>query len=224
MPKEVAAAKAIYDGARNPRTGELLFPGWIRGSEALPDGSGSWAGYFVDRPEPARLAFLRFWMFGDPNWDLMSFDFDRDVQYADAHLNFVSAVDPDLSAFQKHGGKLLMYQGWADPVVPPEDTIQYLESVQRKMGGPASTSSFVRLFMVPGMGHCRGGSGPDVFDSLNALDEWVEQGRAPNKIAAQHITNKTVDRSRPLCSYPEQAMWTGSGSSDQAENFTCSKR
>ena len=224
MPKEAAAAKAIYAGARNPRTGESLFPGWIRGSETLPDGGGSWSGYFIDRPEPARLSFWRFWMFGDPNWDPLSFDFDRDMRYAGAHLNFISAVDPDLSAFQKHGGKLLMYQGWADPVVPPEDTIQYFESVQRKMGGFASTSSFARLFMVPGMGHCRGGSGPDVFDSLGALDEWVDQGRAPNKITAQHIMNKAVDRTRPLCSYPEQAVWTGKGSTDHAENFTCSVR
>src|SRR5947209_165204 len=150
---QVEAVRKIYAGAQNARTGEHIFPGWVRGSESLPDGTGSWAAYFVDRPQPARVDFWRYWVFDDPNWRPSTFDFDRDIQYSDSTLGFVSAVNPDLSRFQQAGGKLIIYQGWADPVVPPEDTIQYFENVQRKMGSAARTMSFARLFMVPGMGH-----------------------------------------------------------------------
>ena len=174
---QVEAVREIYAGALNPRTGEHIFPGWVRGSESLPDGTGSWAAYFVDRPQPARVDFWRYWTFDDPNWSPSTFDFDRDVQYSDSKLGFVSAVDPDLSPFEQAGGKLLIYQGWADPVVPPEDTIQYFGNVQRKWAGSARTTSFARLFMVPGMGHCKGGPGPDTFDPVEAVNDWVENGR-----------------------------------------------
>ena len=118
---QVAAVRAIYDGAKNPRTGERLYSGWVRGSEA------GWSGYFVGQREPARLDFWRYWVFHDPNWDFRSFDFDRDAAYADSKMEFLTANNPDLSRFSDRGGKLLLYQGWADPVVPPEDTIRYYE-------------------------------------------------------------------------------------------------
>ncbi len=219
---QVDAVREIYAGAHNPRTGERIFPGWVRGSESLPDGSGSWAAYFVHRPEPARVDFWRYWVFDDPNWSPLTFDFDRDVRYADNTLGFVSAISPDLSRFQRAGGKLLIYQGWADPVVPPEDTIRYFEELERSMGGLTRTATFARLFMVPGMGHCKGGPGPDTFDPVDAVSDWVENGHAPDRIVATHSTNKVVDRSRPLCSYPRQAVWTGRGSTDDARNFACS--
>jgi feruloyl esterase len=154
---QVTAVREIYAGAHNPRSGERLFSGWIRGSEALPDGTGSWAAYFVDKPEPARLDFWRYWVFHDPNWSPLTFDFDQDVIYSDTNLAVVTALDPNLSKLKQSGGKLLLYQGWADPVVPPEGTIEYFENVQRAIGGEAQTNSFVRLFMIPGMGHCIGG-------------------------------------------------------------------
>ncbi len=211
---EVAAVRKIYDGAKNPRTGQRLYSGWVRGSEA------GWSSYFVGQREPARLDFWRYWVFNDPNWDFHSFDFDLDAAYADTHMEFLTANDPDLSRYSELGGKLLIYQGWADPVVPPEDTIRYFESVVHAMGADRAANA-ARLFLVPGMGHCSGGPGPSTFDGLAALDAWVEQGTAPSEIIATHATGGTVDRSRPLCPYPQVARWKGSGSTDEASNFEC---
>ena len=219
---QVKAVRDIYAGARNPRTGERIFPGWVPGSEDVPD-AGSWAGYFVDMPEPARVDFWRYWVFADPHWDPRSFDFDRDVTLADRTLPQVNALDPNLTAFKRSGGKLLLYQGWADPVVPPEDTLRYYEAVARAMGGAKAVDSFALLFMVPGMAHCSGGPGPNRFDSLRALDRWVVSGRAPASIVAEHQTRTgAVDRSRPLCPHPQQAVYKGTGSTDAATSFVCS--
>jgi feruloyl esterase len=217
---QVTAVRSIYEGARNPRTSQQIFPGWVRGSEA-PGGRGGWSAYFVGQREPARVDFWRYWVFDNPQWDPRTFDFDRDVASADSKVGFIDANNPDLSAFQANKGKLLMYHGWADPVVPPEDGIQYYESAGKAMGGTAKIASFFRLFMVPGMGHCTGGPGPSEFDALGALDRWVTEGVAPQKIVASHSTNGAVDRTRPLCPHPQVARWTGSGSTDDAANFVC---
>lgn len=117
---QVSAVRAVYDGARNPRTGEQLYPGWARGSEASGGARpGGWSGYFARQPEPARLDFWRFWVFHDPDWDFRTFDFDRDIAYADSKLSFLTANDPDLTRFKQRGGRLLMYQGWADRLCLP---------------------------------------------------------------------------------------------------------
>jgi feruloyl esterase len=219
---QVEAVRMIYAGARNPRTGERIFAGWALGSEANENTpAGSWAGYFVGQPEPARLDFWRYWVFNDPNWDFRTFDFDRDVAYADAKMAVVAANDPDLSAFKQHKGKLLMYHGWADPVAPPDDGIRYYESVERAMGGAKKTADFIRLFMVPGMGHCYGGPGPNTFDALGTLDRWVTQGIAPDKVIASHSTEGKVDRSRPLCPYPQISSWNRSGDINDAAAYVC---
>jgi len=218
---EVAAVRAIYDGARNPRTGERIFAGWARGSESLGGRGGGWASYFAGRPEPARLDFWRSWVFDNPEWDPRSFDFDRDLATADRKVGFIDANNPDLTAFQRNKGKLLIYHGWADPVAPPEDTIRYYESVAKTMGGMEKIASFSRLFMAPGMAHCGGGPGPNSFDALEAIDKWVTDGTAPQKLVASHSENGTVDRTRPLCPYPQVAKWNGAGSTDDAAQFSC---
>ena len=106
-----------------------------------------------------------------------------------------------------------MYAGWADPVVPPQDTVGYFEKVNQKMG---NTSEFLRLFLAPGMGHCGGGVGPNQFDAVEALDQWVTKGAAPAKLVASR-----QGRTRPLCPYPSVARYNGTGSIDDAVNFTC---
>ena len=212
---QVESVKKVYDGARNPRTGERIFAGWSRGTEA------SWAPYFVDPAEARRNEFWRLWVFNDPNWDWRTFDFDRDVAYADSKMAVVNAIDPDLKPFKQRKGKLVMYHGWADSDVPPEDGVRYYEAVERVMGGRGQTVDFFRLFMAPGMGHCGGGSGPNTFDAVGALDQWVQQGKAPEKIIAAHIANGMTDRTRPLCPYPQIAKWKGAGSIDDAANFAC---
>jgi feruloyl esterase len=218
---QVAQVRKIYDGARNPRTGEQIYSGWERGSEFL-DGSpvGSWAGYFVGKDEPARLEFWRSWVFHDPEWDPRSFDFDRDLKFADQALPQVDSMDANLTAFRRLQGKLLMYYGWADPVVPAEEGIRYYENIERTV---PDTGDFARLFMLPGVGHCGGGPGPDTFDVLGTLDRWVSERAAPDNIVVSHSTDGKVDRTRLLCPWPQVAKWKGSGSTDDAGSFTCRK-
>jgi feruloyl esterase len=216
---QVVQVRKIYDGARNPRTGERIYSGWERGSEFL-DASpiGSWAGYFVGKEEPARLEFWRSWLFHDATWDPRSFDFDKDLAFADRALPQVDSMDANLTPFKQRHGKLLMYYGWADPVVPPEEGIRYYESVERMTPG---ARDFVRLFMVPGMGHCGGGPGPDTFDALGRLDHWVTERTALDQVIASHLTDGKVDRTRLLCAWPLVAKWKKSGSTDDAASFEC---
>lgn len=211
---QVEAVRKIYQGPKNPRTGAIIMPGFPAGSES------GWTGYFIGKPEPARSDFWRLWVFHNPAWDWRDFDFDRDLAYADRELAAVNAIGADLRPFKARNGKLLIYQGWADPVVPPESTILYYENVVKKTG-PAS--DFARLFMVPGMGHCSGGAGPSTFDAVTALDEWVANGSAPARIVASHSTAGKVDRTRPLCPYPQVAQWKRSGSTDEESSFACVK-
>jgi feruloyl esterase len=160
-------------------------------------------------------------VFHDPGWDPRTFDFDRDVAYTDAKLAMLVANDAKLAPFRDRKGKLLLYHGWADPVAPPEDGIRYYESVQRASGGAEKTAEFARLFLAPGMGHCGGGPGPNTFDSLGVLDRWVTSGTAPDRIVASHSIDGKVDRTRPLCPYPQVARWDGSGNIDDAASFSC---
>lgn len=239
---QVEAAKKVYAGPRNPRTGEQIIAGYAPGSES-PEGdtwAGGWKTYITDRKEPMRLDFWKYWVFSDPRWDWRTFDYDRDVTYADVKLTSVNATSSDLSAFKSRGGKILMYSGWADPIGPPMDAINYYKRVEDAMGGQQSTQSFLRLFMVPGMAHCGGGPGPSIFggygprvsvsseiktdaehDVLSALVQWVEKGSAPEYLIASHMTGNHVDRTRPICPFPKVVRWNGQGSADDAKNFAC---
>ena len=214
---QVEAVAKVYAGARNPRTGGRVFAGWSPGSES------GWAGYLLRPPVPMRVGYWAGWVFGDPNWDWRTFDWDRDLAYAQRRMSMVDATDPDIGAFRRRGGKLLLYAGWADAVVPANDTTAYYDEVQRASGGPDATATFARLFMVPGMGHCGGGPGPDSFDALGALTRWVETGAAPDRLMASKVVNGVVERTRPLCPYPHVARYTGQGSTDEAENFRCAR-
>ncbi len=131
----------------------------------------------------------------------------------------MNANNPDLSDFRSRGGKLIMYHGWADPALTPLMSVDYYERAL-KANGP-ETSDFFRLFMVPGMFHCRGGVGVDHLDALTALINWVEGGKAPDTIAATRVEDNKVTRSRPLCPYPQVARYGEGGSIDDAKNFTC---
>jgi feruloyl esterase len=133
----------------------------------------------------------------------------------------MNATDPNIQPFFSHGGKLLIYQGWSDPRVPALQTIDYYKRVVDAIGGSAKASNNIRLFVAPGMGHCGGGEGPNVFGKIGPLEQWVEQGTPPAAIVASHLTAGKVDRSRPLCPYPQTAKYTGTGSIDDAANFVC---
>lgn len=219
---QVDAAKKMYEGLRSPKSGEQIYAGWPRGSEGFGDAPiQSWRTYVIDPPEPMRLGFFKYFLFHDPNWDYRTIDWDRDLAYAEQRLAFFAPVERDLSGLKKRGGRLLMYTGWMDPVVPPQDTVAYYDGVVKTMGGLERTREFFRFFVAPGMGHCGGGPGPNQFDALGALEQWVEHGTAPDKLIASHVTNGKVDRTRPLCLYPHVARYKGTGNLDEAASFAC---
>jgi len=212
---QIDAMNKMYAGPSNPRTGSQIYPGWPIGSES------GWNAYW-GTTEPTRADFWRYWVFDDPKWNWWTFDFDRDLAYAMAKISpLVDHVNPDISAFKARGGKLLVYNGWADPVVNALDTIAYYDKVRAAQGGQAATDEFFRLFLVPGMGHCGGGNGTSTFDALAALDDWVDKGLPPERIEASRVAGGAVDRTRPLCPYPRVARYDGSGSIDHASSFSC---
>jgi feruloyl esterase len=217
---QVEAAKKIYGPATNPRTGEAFFPGLEPGSEL---GWGLLAG--GKAPSEIGMAEFRNIVYHDPNWDWRTLDYDKGVALAEkVDNNTITATDPNLKPFFSHGGKLLMYHGWTDPLIAPENSINYYTSVLDKMGGASKASTSIRLFMVPGMDHCGGGEGPSSFDYLSVMEQWVEKGDAPAQITASHLTGGKVDRTRPLCTYPQVARYKGSGSIDEAANFVCTSK
>ena len=207
---QVEAVRKIYAGPKNPRTGEQIFPGLERGSEL------GWS------PGPVGLAadYFRFIVFKDTNWDPKALNFDAHVALVDSkeEHRVLDATKTDLGSFTGRGGKLLMYQGWAENGIPPRNVVNYYGSVQKST---PNAGEAVRLFMVPGMGHCGGGNGTTTFDMVTALDQWVTSGKAPATIPASRLRDGKVDRTRPLCSYPQYAVYKGSGSIDDAANFEC---
>lgn len=213
---QVEAVRKIYTPATNPRTGEIISARYEPGSEL---GWRTIAG----GPEPfgAAVDHFRFVVFKDPQWDWRTLNFDSDIALTDRiDDGTVNAIDPDLKAFTGHGGRLIMYQGYTDTNIPPGNAITYYDSVAKTMGN-AKTSEAVRLYMAPGMNHCGGGEGPNSFDMVSALEQWVENKKAPDAILASHSSEGKVDRTRPLCPYPQVAKYKGSGSIDDAANFSC---
>ena len=133
----------------------------------------------------------------------------------------LSPLDPNLRPFKNRGGKLIMYHGWADPAISAYGTLDYYEKVTKAVGGQREADAFSRLYLVPGMHHCSGGPGPNTFDMLTALEDWVEHGMAPAQVVATHAIDGKVDRTRPLCPHPQVARYTGSGDVDDAASFRC---
>jgi feruloyl esterase len=234
---QLAALRKLYDGLRDGR-GRLVYPGYSPGGEA---GQGGWGPWITGAaPEKSLLYafgtnFFKYMVFGDPAWDFRTFKFDPDFQTAVKKTSAIlDATNPDLSRFAARGGKLILYHGWCDAAIPGQAVIDYYQSVQKKMGA-AKTAGFVRLFMAPGVQHCGGGDAPNNFGQGSvakgdpasnisaALERWVEQGAAPESIIATLAKSaaNTVVRTRPLCAWPQTAQYKGSGSTDDAANFTC---
>ncbi len=232
---QVAALRKLYSG---PDAG--IMPGYSLGGEAEPGGWAAW----VSGAGPGRsvqsafgLNFFEYMVYGDEKWDYKSSSIGHNLALAaDRVGNALDATTTDLSQFRSRGGKLILYHGWSDAAIPPQSTVDYYESVMKKMGAK-ETASFVRLFMAPGVQHCYGGAGPNVFgqrgapmadadhDVDAAVERWVERGVAPERVIATKFKGADpasgVERTRPLCSYPQTAHWTGKGSTDDAVNFVC---
>jgi len=213
---QVKTVQSIYAGAKY-NDGKQIFPGFEPGSELLWD-----SPFSTPVANTIGVGFFRFMVFDNPNWDFATFDADRDTRTADQKLgSVVNAIDPNLKAFDQHGGKMIMYHGWADQAIQPGNSVNYYESVVSAIGGAQKTEEFLRLFMVPGMTHCQGGAGPNTFDALTALEEWRENKIAPERIIATHSTSGAIDNTRPLCPYPQAAIYRGSGNTTDASNFVC---
>lgn len=212
---QVAAAKQIYAAATNPRNKAEIFPPLEPGSEM------AWGILAGRNPADVAADTFRFVMFKDPNWDAMKLDFAEIEKFDKIDSGLNNAINPDLSKFFDHKGKLLMYHGWNDQLIAPGNSINYYTSVAKKLGGVAKIDQSMRLFMAPGMQHCNGGDGPNSFDAVTLMEQWVEQGKAPEKMVASHSTQGQVDRTRPLCVYPATAVYNGSGSTNEAANFSC---
>jgi feruloyl esterase len=210
---QVAALRAIYRGPHNPRTGKSIFPGFELGSEAM-------FPIQTTGPEPfgAATTYLRDLVFKDPKWDFRSFDYDKDVTHA---MQVGSAVldvpATGLDAFLGGGHKLLLSHGLADGLIPTGSTVSFYTALTKH---PGSQSQDARLFLIPGMGHCAGGDGPFVFSAISTLDQWVESGHAPQRIVVTNPPGAPV-RTRPLCPYPQEAKYSGKGSTDDEQSFKC---
>ena len=215
---QVEAARKIYTPAVNPRTGKQIAPAFEPGSEK------GWAYAASPQPPQLTLTALQNRVFKDPKWDYRTFNFDSDVALLERESAAVDARNPNLRPFFEHGGKLLHYHGWNDNLIPPLNSVNYYNSVADLLGGAAKVSGSYRLFMVPGMAHCRGGDGTDRFDAIRVLEQWVEEGKAPDSITAARYSGEKVERTRPLCPYPQVAVYKGSGSTDDAANFSCRVR
>jgi len=228
---QVNTLEKIYRGGLDPKSNELFYPGWVKGSEkAFLARFG--AENSVDLAPALTVLSLTQWAFG-PSYSAREFDFDRDIARMDAKLGpDINAMSSDLSAFSRRGGKLILFHGWADATVSPLDTIVYFE---RLSASNPSRDNFVRLFMAPGMGHCSADVGgandfgqmnfprPDhnpENDLLDALDAWATNGRAPNEIIARRYEANEVTASRPLCAFPMQALYKN-GSPAEAASFAC---
>ena len=213
---QIDTIRMLYSSPVNPKSGRAI-TGLVPGSELNWTDMG-WTRSARD----TGLEQYRYLVYGDPEWTIDRFDFDTDIVRAEeADNDTLNALDPNLKPFFDRGGKLIAYHGWSDAQISPLNATQYHQRVVEAVGSADEVHDSYRLFMAPGMGHCRGGEGPSVFDKMVPIEAWVEQGEAPDMIIASRQRDGTVDRTRPLCPYPQVAVYTGSGSTDDAANFAC---
>jgi len=242
-PEELGALRKLYDGASNS-TGHLT---WAGGGGLQRGSEYTWSPVFVNEAgkhgliiaSPSLIQQLMqykaFYVDPGPSMTLMDFDFERDVPRLALTESFYNAQNPDLRRFKARGGKLLAYHGWDDTEVTPGYSADYYETTTRTMGGPDATREFYRLFMVPGMGHCRRGNGADAIDYLDALERWVEKGEAPEQLIAHKLVKEQsylglprprfplkpeeYKWRRPVFAYPDVAVYTGKGDAADPMNW-----
>jgi feruloyl esterase len=215
---QVKTARSIYAGAKF-KDGSQLYRGFEPGSEL------GWA-LMAAGPEPINISteYFKGIVFENPDWDFRAFDVDRDTRYSETRIgDALNGVDPNLKPFKDRGGKLILYQAWNETIIPPRTLMDYYRQIEGAMGGADQTRDFARLFMVPGARVCPGFSNAEDFDTLKAVEQWVEKGVAPHKIIYAHRDAGKVYRTRPVCAYPNVAIYRGSGDPDDEASFICGK-
>jgi feruloyl esterase len=240
-PEQIDAAKKIYAGPTDSSGRQIYMDGAVPGSEL------DWSGYHEFGSTFSRdfFRFLAFVPDAGPDWEPEDFDFDRDYQRFGVMEGLFGGTDPDLRRFKANGGKLMLYHGWSDAGgggISPMKTIDYYETLEKTMGGREATREFLRFFMIPGMGHCHGGTGANEFDYLTYLEDWVERDIPPDVMTGAHVDLKQFyeahaeDRdysgihefladpanrqfTRPVYLYPAYAKYKGIGDPKDAENF-----
>jgi feruloyl esterase len=220
---QVETVTRIYQGATSDE-GRPLYFGWPRGHE---DGAMTgWPLWITGNGAIPPLQFifadgyLKYFVFG-PSVDLLTSDLESDIKAARPTGRILNATNADLSDFRAAGGKLIMWHGWADAALTAFRSIAYLQEAAEKTRRGDRLGEFFRLFLAPGMHHCGGGPGPNTLDALSALESWVEQGLAPEQIVATHRGGPGPDFTRPLCAYPKEATYRGTGDTNNAANFVC---
>ena len=222
---QVAAVRKFYQGPVNPRTGQRIYAGRVRGSESN-------SGYPANN-EALMPPATSDWALGN-DFDWRTFDFDHDMDAVDDALAAIlNANTADLEEFRSHGGKLVIWQGLADPRIPVLNTVAYYERLiasqtpgdgQHKGDRKEAlrrTQEFARLFLAPGVGHCGGGAGAGTFDPVIPVEQWVDQGIAPDQIIVSKVVNGVTTFTRPLCPYPKLPRYSGVGDPTQASSFNC---
>ena len=222
-----AALKAIYGETRN-RDG-VIYPAQPFGGEGETAGWPAWIVgvnpmmITAQRAPSARFAFgtemFKYFIFANPEWDYSRYDFTTFRKDSAQAASMLNATDPDLDAFKAKGRKLVIWHGWSDPALTAFGSIKYHDQVTAR---DPMARDYLRMFMMPGVLHCAGGPGPDTVDWASVIDEWVEKGQAPARIVARKLAaGGAVTRTRPLCAYPQRAVYNGTGSIDDEKSFSC---
>ena len=214
---QAEAARQIFADVKTGK-GEVVWTGFAPGSELQGTPLAAKSDPNTP-PSPFLLDSIRILGYQDANWDWRTWNLDRDLALTTEKAGYIDVHTYDLSSFKARGGKLLLYHGWVDPGITPGNTVNYYKGVLSKMG--PKQDGWLRLFMMPGVQHCAGGPGPDQFDKVAVIERWRETGIAPDQIVATRISGASVDMTRPICPYPQVPTYKGSGSTNDAANFTC---
>lgn len=242
--EQLAAVEVVYGGPKDSK-GNALFYGFPFGSESSPGGWSRWltgglkyqdsldefqggvdTGPFQAPIEPNAFygfgnGIMRYFVFNDPDWSYATYNFDNLQKDAMQAAEILSATNPDLSAFRKRGGKLIIYSGWSDAAITGLSVAGYYENV---LAHDKMASDDVRLFMMPGVEHCFGGVGPSFVNYLTEIDKWSETGKAPDQVTALWLDEKMQPSgSRPVCAYPAAAQYDGEGDTRDAASFSCAR-